>query len=1036
MNVPNANHVLYTGHLSFLEASMVEYVRGRKANDPLGELWVIVPNQLTRLHLRRLLARRLDIVANIRFMTVTDLMHVLAEPVVLQEGWKTLGESVVDPLFAEIIAKHKDRLKYLAPVADSAGFRRALLRVRQELIYHRIQPDALMRVQVSGQERAAKISDLVLLLNAIASKLDKLKLHDAAKLQTLAFQALSQAPPLDLPVCFYALYELDPLTLSVIEKLRHADDMSVFLPCVPESKAYDLTSPLRMWYLDRGFEEVFEESPAAQYRPVRVVSAPHDTAVAAEIVRDVFHDARVQKGEAVVLLPNSTMALTDVLESRCRSAGLTPYIYQARTLAETPAGRGFGALAKMLNAEFSLGQVKAFLASAPFVESIAPLAGGWIRFAEESLIIAGEDEWRHRTDQKLAQLARRLERRAEELDPDDLSLSVLRRQIASGTALQDFTRNLFETIHAARNASGWEEGVRTLWEYYTGTIVLSEEFADLTLQLDQASLLDSSDTPFSSSGLQEFILATLETPGQRIGSFANGTPVVSPREQSVGVSFPHVFLPGFNEGTLPHAQRQDPLLLDGDREAINRELGTELPLAQNWQNRERFLLEMQLRAATESISIYASRADAEGRPQLLSPYVSDLLEIQRDESPLSLPLEKIIEHAPNRIVPAHPLESSSPDRALSRSEYHRFALGTALKTSGSVLSYLMEEELFRAAIELESSRFRSSRFTKFDGRIENPRVLEQIAANFDPASAVDASTLENYWKCPFRFVATREWEAYSPEEQNPLNPLTALDRGTLLHNILQSYHGAQTGKPITSEHYTWDALHKTALAEIDKFSRRTPLGPKYAVDKLKRDVLSLLTLYYEYEIDHGSWRTRFVEARFGFGDGAYPDPVQFESHDSRFIRFRGRVDRWDSDDSGTRIRITDYKTGSEPKEKSRAYSRRLQLAIYHHVVKKYLKDASVDARYFYLKSGTDSEQADEVSRQRELEECVNLLSDMRAGIFVPDPSPDDSAVCMNCSVKLACGAQRHAGKQLTEGNVSGLKTTRSTSEDESEDGNE
>jgi RecB family exonuclease/PAS domain-containing protein len=1035
MSEYKANHVLFTGHLAYLEAQFLDRVGELKPDDPLRELWVIVPNQLTRLHLRKMLARRFSIVANVRFKTVTELMHALAEPVVLREGWKTLGESIADPLLATIISGVKGQLTYLAPVADSAGFRRALLRTRQELINHRIAPDDLLRVTFATRERAAKIGDLVLLLNMIAKELNRLKLHDAAHLQTLALRGMTESVRHGVPILAYSLCELEPLTLAVFEKLLATDSMDVFLPNVADRDEYVHTHLLWMWYLDHGFTEIFDDAPETEYPPIRFVSAPHDTSVAEETVRDILHTAEIGAGEAAVLLPGSSRTLTDILESRCSSAGLTPYIYQARTLGETPAGRGLAAFAALLNAEFTIGQVKAYLSSAPFVDTVASRAGEWIRLAEESLVIAGAAEWEKRIEQKIAQLARRAERKEREPDADDQALAGLRRRIESGKALQEFLKELFAVIKNARTAESWESGVRVLWEYYARVIVMDEEFADLTLQLEQSSVADDAEVQFSAEGLSEFILATLKTPGLRMGSFSSGTPIVVPREQNIGASFPHIFLPGFNEGTLPHAQRQDPLLLDRDREEINAALGSELRLAKEWKPREDFLLEMQLRAATESITIYIARADADGRPQLRSPYVAKLLETQSGEETPSEEFDKIIVQAPNRYVAAHPLEACDPSRAISASEYHRLALGKSLKTGDAWLSYLHDDEAMRAALELEAKRFRAEKFTTYDGRMEDAAVLKHLSLRFSPEHPVDASGLEEYWQCPFRYVAAREWEAYTPEELDPLNPVSPLERGSLYHNILENFHGALLNKPIASEFYSWNALRDVAVTAIKKFARSNPVGPKYAAEKFEREVLAVLKKYFDSELNEGNWRTRYVEARFGFGDGEFPEPVQYTSADNRFIRFRGRLDRWDSDDSGAMIRITDYKTGKEPEKKSRAYHRRLQLAIYNHVAKSKFEQALVRARYLYVKSGHEESQTDEAMLRRTLEESVNLLSDLRAGVFVPDPALEDSAVCKNCAVKLACGAQRHASKEL-RGNAAGMRTARFEGAEFEEGGND
>ena len=102
-------HTLYTGQLASLEAELPEVVRALQSSDRLAETWVVVPNQLTRLHLRRVFTRSLGVTANIRALTLHELMRKLAEPLLLRDGWRTLPESIVDPLLARIVERLQAR---------------------------------------------------------------------------------------------------------------------------------------------------------------------------------------------------------------------------------------------------------------------------------------------------------------------------------------------------------------------------------------------------------------------------------------------------------------------------------------------------------------------------------------------------------------------------------------------------------------------------------------------------------------------------------------------------------------------------------------------------------------------------------------------------------------------------------------------------------------------------------------------------------------------------------------------------------------
>ncbi len=1032
-NTTSAKSELYTGQLSYLEERLAASVKRLKQSGPLNEVWVIVPNQLTRLHLRRVLAKSLGVVANVRAMTITDLMHRLAEPLILNEGWSTLGEAVLDPLLAETVDSVRTELEYLKPVAGAPGFRRALMRSRQELILHQISPIDLSNVPLRERERAAKLRDLVILMTAINKKLADRKLHDGALLQELALRAQKNHTPRTEPLLLYSLYDLAPLTKSVLRPVISSQRSAAFLPWVEGQANYKFTSALRNWYLAQEFSELPEVNPPVQYPSVRVISAPKDSSVATEIVRDVLYTSDISAGSAAILLPKGS-ALTSVLESRCRTSGLSPYIYQAKTLGQTPEGRGLAALARLVDGRFTIEQVRDFLNTAPLTQPESSLTGEWIQLAAESHVMEGEPEWQKRLTRTIERLDYKANRLANsETDEEDISTANLRKRIENAKSLQLFLSILFATVNEVRSAKTWQLAVSVLWEYYRNVIDMAEEFADLTLQLEQATQLDSAGVRCSPAGVTEFILATLETPGTRVGSFGKSTPLIAPREQCVGASFPHVFLPGFNEGTIPHMQRQDPLLLDGDRKAVNESVKSNLPLASEWQDRERFLFEMQLRSATSTLSIYISRADAEGRPQLASPYVNELLAVQRSEPDLSEELETLLTMKPNRIVPAHPLEGAELIHAIDESEFHRLALGMERKSSNGSINYLSRNIDFMRSLSADIKRFSSNTFSNVDGLIEDDALQKQLAHRFSAEQPMDATALEEYWKCPFRFAATRLLEAVAPEAVNRLNPVTARERGILLHKILQRYHSERLNQPITQENYSLVDLLKVARNALTAYAQTAPVGPRFSAAQLERELLSVLQDYHSDLMSQGgTWRTRHVEASFGYGDAPFLEPVFFSTSDKQFIRFKGRIDRWDSDDSGAQILITDYKSGHGPNKSNRTFSRRVQLAIYHLLAETSAPEASVNSRYYYPERDKNKEE-DDTDRLQKLTASVILTSDIRNGIFVPEPAENDSTVCMYCSVKLACGAQRHSQKSLTAETVKGMQTSRQDRADESED---
>lgn len=1023
----NSNLQLFTGHFRDFERRCSAHVRDLQKADPFVEVWIVIPNQLTRLHLRRVLARELGQAANLRFLTMNDLTHMLAEPLVMREGWQLLGEAAVDPIVRQVIDSLRPPLEYLAPVAGSPGFRRALLRTRDDLHSHSVAPEKLLHVELRDPERAKKLRDLSRLIAAIDARLKELRLYDANVLQELALKAVRSEQPQLPQIVLYGLYDISPRARALLELCFTRTSSTAFLPHVEETPDFAFTAPLKSWFVNRGFRH--EALPVSERAPsVRFVLAPNDSRLASEIVRDTLYPSAATPDEFAIILPPSSEQFARQLESRCANSGLAPFVYQSRTLGDSVCGRGLLALADLLTSDFEQNCIGRYLLCAPFSGAAAEQAGEWQRIAQETRIISGESSWRRNIDRLIRQLEFQIERAAEQTeDAEDDSLATLRRRLVVACGLQEFFEALRIALNAAAAARTWAAAVRTLWDYYSQVAVIDREFADLLVQLDQAATLDVAGIPLSRAALRDFVVTTLATPGSRTGAFGKSQPLIAAREQCCGLTFANVLLPGYNEGNLPRADAQDPLLLDDDRDALNYSLKVALPLRREWQQREAFWFAVAQSSATHGVTFYATRSDQSGRPLLVSPYFTSLLVRHCGFDNTSRDVESFCASHPScRVVPAHPL-SGDLKTAINESEYHRIALGLAQhERSSSPLVSLLNNTGFMRAVEMERARFSATSFGSFDGLLSAEDIRSALSGRYDPRTPQRATALENYWSCPFRYAVMHELEAYVPEELSELDAVPGHLRGTLLHNILQKYHDGKPHTSIAPPHYTWERLAEIADHEFRAFVAKFNIGTRYVQDRLRDDLLDLLHVYFrEYIAESGAWSTEHVEVDFGRGTGEFPEPLEWRDA-NELLRVKGRIDRWDEDSFGTKVRITDYKSGKIPEKKGRSYSRRLQLALYHAFAAQRKPDASVQSEYLHLRDAAVVAAQLAVDHGSALRTALDLAADLRNGVFIPDPAENDYSACKTCNVKLACGAARHTKKPLTAATVPGLRTTRAS----------
>jgi len=1033
MSDPAFKKKLFTGRLAALEAQLPSCVSEAKNGVPLAEVWVIVPNQLTRLHLRRVLARALGVVANVQLMTMHELMQRIASPVLLREKWRTMPESVVDPLLSRVIERCGKDLRYLNTVARSRGFRSTLVRTRQELIFAQLRPDDLNRVYFGPQERADKIRDLILLCNEYENECATLKLFDRATLQQIALTAAHE--PRDFPpLILYAPFDWPVLTRDVLTEVLAAAKAQALLPWVADDSDFAFTSALQQWFTEQNFDHCALVDTAT--RPTaHFVEAPGDSAVAVEIMRDILYSDAQHARDCAVALPPNAAIVANALETQCDLIPLTPYIYQSKSLRQSRAGRGFAALANLLLGDFELALMREFWNAVPLKDTEAADVGLWNRLASDARVQKSAASWRT----GLARLKERLiyerDRLADKGEDEEAQVASIGRQIIQIERCVAAHELLFSAIQSARSAKTWQIAVAGIWEYYSQVAVIDENFADITVQLEQCDLLDLAKLPPTPAELRDFLQSALETPGERVGVFGRSAPTIAPREQFIGARCHHVYLPGFNEGTLPHVDRQDPLLLDDDREEINQALKTTLSKRGDWPSRERYYLTMLLDSAQSSLTIYVARADTEGRPQLVAPYATEILKARHPDAPLAADFKALAELDKShcRSVPANPVATVDTAMALHASEYHRLALGQALRTRTlAPLRHALTDNTFRQALDAERARFATNTFTAYDGLLSNKQNLAALQTRYDGARPLSPTRLENYWLCSYRYFLQYELGVYAPEEVDTISPVNGLDRGQILHEILQRYHEARIGREFAIENYPWDALAQLTNSTIKAHLRRLGSGSRYLAAQLEREMLSKLKSYHDNLVQPPHIRsTMLVECTFGFGEERFPDPVRYVAPSGEFVTFAGRLDRWDSSKDERDIVVTDYKIGQKPKEKERRATRLLQLGVYNLVAEHHYPEASIRSRYLYFKGGQEDIALGSDELVDRLNSAVHISTDMRHGIFVPEPDDGkEHGVCATCPVKLACGAQRHAEKPITPHSVAGLRTLRAPNDAE------
>ncbi len=253
----------------------------------------------------------------------------------------------------------------------------------------------------------------------------------------------------------------------------------------------------------------------------------------------------------------------------------------------------------------------------------------------------------------------------------------------------------------------------------------------------------------------------------------------------------------------------------------------------------------------------------------------------------------------------------------------------------------LKTEQLKRSIEIDKIRtddpFGKSEYTGFIGESltdeEKTKLLEQKEKQFS------ASQLEEYAKCPFQYFLKRILLLETIEE--PSEEIEAFELGSLIHSILYEFYKTVKGKNIllkNCDDKTFSKAEKIifdiAGEKVDKLNlQSTPAFFErekiFGIAGNKRN--SILYRFLETERkNEENFIPQYFEIAFGSFNKSEPE---FEV-DVKGIKLRGKIDRFDLDESNEKFKVIDYKLGGRKPVKSDLESGiSLQLPVYLYASK-------------------------------------------------------------------------------------------------------
>ena len=958
-------------------------------------------------------------------------------------------------------ARRQQSLAYFEPVSNTPGFPRALARTLQELRLAGVEGRQLTRLPLAGP-------DLADLLDRVESSFVAASSADRAVLFRAAARAAAETPVADVVVFLDLAYEHAAereLVSAVVAGVRSSlatvpsgdHDSVSFLEqrggVVEErgSDGADDLACLRRFLFNRDALPVERTLDGA----LSVFSAPGEGRESVEIARRILQEARrgVRFDEMAILV-RSPQSYFGLLEHALTRAGV-PAWFDRGTRRPHPAGRAFLALLACAGeslsaarfAEYlSLGQVPSEQmrpeatwaapqdeavnrATATMVEEPEPeddtasdthrvVAGTlrapwrWEKLLVETAVIGRDAErWRRRLDGK----ARELERQKKEALLDEgggeARLEAITRVLEQLEHLRAFALPIIETLSAWPREALWGAWLDLFEALVPRALRTSSQVLRVLADLRPMAEVGPIDLDEARRVLAErLLLLETDPPARRYGRVFVGTP-----HQARGRAFRVVFVPGLAERMFPQKPREDALMLDELRLAVDQSL----PTQKHRLSAERQLLQIAAGSASERLYVSYPRIElSESRARVPSFYALDVMRAATGRIPHHEELETRAREKGDAML-AWPAPSR-PDDAIDDQEHDLAVLRLLLdekepaEVKGHAHYLLKLNECLRRSVVDRWARG-ERRWSPSDGLIRvSPYTKAALASRRLTARPYSLSSLQRFSACPYQFVLASIYKLQPLEVPEPLQRMDPLTRGSLFHEIQAHFFrelDARGELPVTAASVAAarEVLDAVVVTLADTWhDELAPAVERVWTDEIaaiRRDLRAWLDRLAQ---DGAEWLPKYFE--FGFGE------VPGE-RDARSIRepvtlpggfqLKGAIDLIEEHKQTKVLRLTDHKTGRKPDRIDRVIiggGAILQPVLYAMTIEAALDQPVYCGRLFYCTS-SGSFHAHEIplneqTRAAGLEVLQVVDRAIERGFLAPAPTED---ACGRCDFRPVCG---------------------------------
>ncbi len=929
-----------------LETALVEEVRSLKSADPLAPIALVVPSDPLKRRLKQLLCVEQKLaLLDVAVLTFHQLALQLANErrAVQHARGEAPRLDVVPDLFFERLLNHIVRSKAIdlhgldLSNLPTGGWP-ALWTTLRDLKDATVDPEAALRAAAEGlfdPHETATLQGLFTLHAAVQESGRTLGVGSADDVTVSVLPWAPSSPWLArlARVCYYGVYDLTQVQLSLLEAIARSRETTLYFP-LGDGPAFA--------FARRFFERQVEPLIGAAQPVVKPVQR-EGTPSLVRIMNAAGPDAELTAAckEILTLVETNGYRFEEIgvvartLDpyrpslKRTFDQHLIPFVTTAAApLLEHPAAKAVAQLSVLPLTDFFRAPVLDVLTS-PFYRlpppekaAVEPRPDLWLPVARALGITRGEEEWR-----RLASTGTLRTRQGDSGEDEETGgwggTSVEASQVGLlwrlvSRLIEDCRRlpqqgaigeltDAFRTLAQEHLAiSGLDDDAENNIESEDATRRVGRAIGTVLCEVRRLDRLDETVGWEEWAGL---FAQAMERAVLPIEPFTHGGVQVLDAMAARGVPFRALMLLGLNEAVFPRTIREDAFLRDRARKVLGETLGYKIDEKLGGYDEERLLFELLTRSAGDRLYLSYQRADAEGRPLAVSSCLDPWLRAGNGEA-----------RAPDVIVPRRQSDRLAlPLFAVPLLTREELSVGLVLRDHDP--SALLDAGgrgalLFRHGVEaLREMEGTTGGLGSYDG-LTGPLERHWFTL---AASGLAPTPLEQYARCPFQYFSEQVLDL-EPVREQPDAEVPPRALGDLCHLVLSRCYRQWRDRDWPQSKLTSGKQQADIQAVTDEVfaDYASEHGAGYPLLwQMAKETVSGLAL--------AAARADEEECR---ASGFMPESFEVEAEGSlesvggaelKGLRVRGRLDRVDRRDKPSGLRIVDYKYrhGARKKDEDR-----------------------------------------------------------------------------------------------------------------------